>query len=255
MAMARRRWYIVRVDERDPQRRFSRTVEDYRRHRPSYPDALVDWIVAHLPAAARVVDVGAGTGIFSRQLASRGLGVTGVEPNDDMRAAAEREGGARYIAGEAAALSLPPESADLVVAAQAFHWFALEPTLAEWHRVARRDGWCGVVFNLRASTPFADAYQRLLSEIGEYRASPKASEALAALEARLPACEHAELEHAQPLDRAGFLGRAFSSSYVAHATDRERIRAALEALFDRFSQDGRVTFVYRSVARLWRPLR
>lgn len=241
------------VDERDPQRRFSRTVEDYRRYRPSYPEALIDWLMGHLPPSARVVDVGAGTGIFTRQLAARGLDVIGVEPNDDMRAAATREGGARYAAGEATALGLPAASADLVIAAQAFHWFPLEATLAEWRRVARPQGWCGVVFNLRASTPFADAYQRLLDEIVEYRVAPKAREALQALEARLGSFESFEVAHAQSLDRAAFLGRAFSSSYVAHAADRERIRAGLEALFDRFAADGQVTFAYRSLARLWRP--
>jgi SAM-dependent methyltransferase len=176
----------VADDDRDPRRRFSRTVEEYRRYRPSYPEALVDWIVAHLPARARVVDVGAGTGIFSRQLASRELEVIGVEPNADMRAVAERGGEARYVAGEAAALNLSSHSADLVVAAQAFHWFALAPTLAEWRRVARPDGWCGVVFNLRASTPFADAYQALLDGLVEYRVAPKAADALRALEVARP---------------------------------------------------------------------
>jgi SAM-dependent methyltransferase len=241
------------VDERDPQRRFSRTVDNYRRHRPSYPEALVDWIVGHLAPGARVVDVGAGTGIFTRLLASRALDVIGVEPNADMRGAAERDGGARYLDGEAAKLPLPSHSADLVIAAQAFHWFPLDATLAEWRRVCRPDGWCGVAFNLRESTPFADAYQKLLEGVAEYRAAPKAAEALRALEAKLPSCERTELEHAQPLDRDGFLGRAFSGSYLAHAADQAGIRAALEALFERFCENGRVTFVYRSVARLWRP--
>jgi SAM-dependent methyltransferase len=240
------------MNERDPRLRFSRTVEEYRRYRPSYPDALVDWIVAHLPAGGRVVDVGAGTGIFSRQLAARGLNVIGVEPNREMRAAAEREGGV-YRAGEATAIDLPSESADLVIAAQAFHWFALEPTLDEWRRLARPGGWCGVVFNLRAATPFGDAYQRLLDHIGEYRAAPKASEALRVLASRLASVERFEVAHEQRLDRAGLLGRAFSSSYVAHASDAAGVRAALEALFDRFSDGERVTFAYRSLAWLWRP--
>jgi SAM-dependent methyltransferase len=241
------------VNERAPQRRFSRTVEHYRRHRPAYPDALVDWIVARLPASARAADVGAGTGIFSRQLAARGLDVIGVEPNADMRAAAERDGGAQYRAGEATALDLPRKSVDLVIAAQAFHWFPLEPTLAEWRRVVRDEGWCGVVFNLRAPTPFADAYQQWLDQLREYRVAPKGSDALRVLEARLSACETFAVEHVQSLDRDAFMGRALSSSYVAHADDQAGIRVQLEALFDRHRQDGRVAFVYRAVARLWRP--
>jgi SAM-dependent methyltransferase len=242
------------MSELDPQRRFSRTVEHYRRHRPSYPEALVDWIAARVPAGAPVVDVGAGTGIFSRQLASRGLDVIGVEPNADMRAAAEREGGVRYMAGEASALGLPPKSAGLVIAAQAFHWFPLEPTLVEWRRVTRDDGWCGVVYNLRAPTPFGDAYQQLLDRIREYRVAPKGSEALRALEARLATFEPFEVEHVQSLDRDAFIGRALSSSYVAHAADQDGVRAALAALFDRYAQDGQVSFKYRAVARLWRPV-
>ena len=66
--------------------RFSATADVYDRYRPDYPAAVFDWIVAaaQLQPAARVVDLGCGTGISARQLASRGYRVTGVDPNARM---------------------------------------------------------------------------------------------------------------------------------------------------------------------------
>src|SRR5262245_33580604 len=78
----------------DPVRRFGGLADDYAAHRPEYPGAAVDFILARagLAAGALVVDIGAGTGISSRLFARRGLTVVGVEPNDQMRARAGAAG-------------------------------------------------------------------------------------------------------------------------------------------------------------------
>ena len=75
-----------------PTERFSNRVEAYR-HRPGYPGEVVDLIrrQAGLSLGDAVADIGSGTGIFTRLLLEADLGVTAVEPNDAMRAAAERD--------------------------------------------------------------------------------------------------------------------------------------------------------------------
>ena len=76
----------------DPTKRFSSRVENYVRYRPSYPSAVTDVLRAEcgLAAGSAVADIGSGTGIFSEILLKHGSAVSGVEPNDAMRQAAER---------------------------------------------------------------------------------------------------------------------------------------------------------------------
>jgi SAM-dependent methyltransferase len=109
----------------DSRQRFSAAADDYRRYRPSYPTALVDWILetAHVPRPGRIADVGCGTGLATRLFAARGHDVVGVDPNEDMLDFARQAGGGpRYVRGEAAATGLPGLSFDLVTVAQALHW-------------------------------------------------------------------------------------------------------------------------------------
>src|SRR5688572_1375909 len=122
----------------DPRERFTATVDAYRRHRPDYPPALFEWL-AGIPGR-RAVDLGAGTGIFTRMLAQRGWEAVGVEPNAAMRDAAISAGGARYVDGSAEATGLPDARADLVIGAQAFHWFDLDRTLPEIDRISAAGG-------------------------------------------------------------------------------------------------------------------
>jgi SAM-dependent methyltransferase len=90
----------------DPRERFTATVDRYARHRPDYPEALLDWL-AGLVSGRRAVDLGAGTGILTRQLAARGWDVVGVEPNAAMRERAAAAGGT-YVDGSAEATGPRP---------------------------------------------------------------------------------------------------------------------------------------------------
>ena len=151
----------------DPTGRFSGLADIYARHRPSYPAAAVDYILAHcgLDPGALLVDVGSGTGISARQFAERGLRVIGIEPNADMRAVAQAEPGPpgnpmpTYRDGKAEATGLADQSADAVLAAQAFHWFDPGSTLAEFQRILRPGGWVVLMWNERDETdPFTAEY-------------------------------------------------------------------------------------------------
>lgn len=75
----------------NPTRRFSDRVADYVRYRPGYPDGVVEILEreAGLTPASVVADLGSGTGISARLFLARGCRVFGVEPNREMRRAAE----------------------------------------------------------------------------------------------------------------------------------------------------------------------
>ena len=130
----------------DATTRFSNRVDDYVRHRPGYPNELVQTLQfeAGLKPDAVVADIGSGTGISSDLFLRLGCTVHGVEPNSAMRAAAEARfaGQPRFHSRDATAeaTSLPDASVDMVVAGQAFHWFDPEAAYLEFKRILRPGG-------------------------------------------------------------------------------------------------------------------
>lgn len=134
------------------QKGFSTEAQAYARGRPEYPVELLGWLAGELgiTPGKRVVDLGAGTGKFTKLLARTGADLVAVEPVDAMRAQLTHSlPGVRALAGRAEAMPLATASADVVVCAQAFHWFATEAALAEIHRVLRPGGKLGLVWNVR----------------------------------------------------------------------------------------------------------
>lgn len=128
---------------------FGAAAADYDRYRPGYPEPAVAWAVDARPPA-RVVDVGAGTGILNRVLLRLGFEAVPVEPDPAMRAQLEAATpGATALAGRAEAIPLPDGSVDGVVAGQAYHWFDPDRAHAEVARVLRPDGTFAPVWNVR----------------------------------------------------------------------------------------------------------
>jgi SAM-dependent methyltransferase len=247
----------------DSAARFSRTADDYDRFRPEYPSEIFDWLtaLAGLGPAARVLDLGCGTGIASRPWAARAATVCGVDGNRRMlEYARARGGGARYLQARAEALPLRDDCAQLVTMAQCGHWLFVQPqrraqVLAELARVAP---WAAAYWNQRADTPLGREYEAIIAaSAAEYARVPTMTRALTALRAEaLPGAQEYRCRHVQRLDRAGLIGRAWSSSYVAHGVgDRAAFDAALGALFDKYAEDGVVAFAYETIAFAWKTRR
>lgn len=117
-----------------------------------------------LEAGRTVVDLGAGTGKFTRLLALTGAEVIAVEPVTEMRERlAELLPGVRVTAGTAEATGLPDGCADAVVAAQSWHWFQEDEALAEVERLLRPGGSLALVWNTYdTSVPWVRDYQDIV---------------------------------------------------------------------------------------------
>jgi SAM-dependent methyltransferase len=243
----------------DPTRRFSNRVDNYTKYRPGYPPAVVTFFRERLgmTSSSVVADVGSGTGKLAALFLDAGVTVFAVEPNDEMREAAERAFGARpnfrSIAARAEATSLPDASVDFAVAGQAFHWFDAVEARREFARILVPGGHVALVWNERrlVEDTFAADYETLMLECcPEYPTSTRRSIERPAIEAFFaPSPMHvAVFENAQTLDFEGLRGRILSSSYTpVDGPDYERLTAALPELFARHERDGYVTMAYDTV--------
>ncbi|WP_342050280.1 MULTISPECIES: class I SAM-dependent methyltransferase [unclassified Cupriavidus] len=131
---------------------FSSQADTYARGRPDYPKEIAEWLrdTVGLAAGRTVVDLGAGTGKFTRLLQPTGATIIAVEPVAQMRD--QLSGalpGVQAVAGTAESMPLPDASVDAVVCAQAFHWFANTAAMREIRRVLRPGGRLGLVWNVR----------------------------------------------------------------------------------------------------------
>ena len=240
----------------DPRKRFSDRVADYIRFRPGYPEALLPVL---LPAskgrdAISIADVGSGTGIFTRLLLRQGLTVYGVEPNANMRQAAEE-----YLAdcenfvsieGDAENTGLADASVDLVTAAQAFHWFDNDASKTEFNRILKPGGRLALIWNQRRlEQPFQQAYEALLRklapEYGKVNHMNLGDHDIARF-FQPGQMQVFHFDNYQQFDFNGLAGRLKSSSYCPDENTPEyaRLQDELSRLFEAHAVDGRLTFEY-----------
>jgi len=119
---------------------FSQGGEDYAAFRPTYPPALAEALAAQCAGHGHALDVGCGSGQLSMLLAGCFTSVTATDPSGDQLAHAVSCPGVTYRQEAAERIGLPDASVDLVVAAQAAHWFDLDAFFGEAARVLRPGG-------------------------------------------------------------------------------------------------------------------
>jgi SAM-dependent methyltransferase len=242
-----------------PRAVFSAKVADYVASRPDYPEALFDLLVQRCPpaAASQVVDLGAGTGLFTQGLLARGYKVLAVEPNPAMRNAADARlaghAGYRSAEGRAEAVPLPDRSVSLITAAQAFHWFEIDAARRECRRLLVPGGLVALAWNDRV---LDDPLHRALVEVNETFGGERRDALLAHEDhSRVPLffeerkCETLSWPHEQMLGAEAFAALSLSRSYMP-LRDSEagrQLAAELQRVFEAFANDDRVAVRYRSV--------
>lgn len=233
--------------------KFTGKAELYSKYRPSYPEAFLDDLFERIrPTQESVlVEIGSGSGILTEQLLRRHGCVIAVEPNDDMRSVAEHNlakysGFVSHI-GTAENTLLENQCADLVIAAQAFHWFEPEAFRKECRRILRPDAPVVLVWNMRdESMPVmrenAELCRKYCPDFHGFSGGGLSDDEIVPF-FRPGSCEIREFENPQYFDRDSFIGRNLSSSYapVAGSRQREEFVDALTVLFDRWKNaEGRI---------------
>lgn len=135
---------------------FTGLAKNYSQNRPDYCSSVLKGLLGLLEkpiVEIDFVDVGAGTGIWTRMVHDAGVrSLIAVEPNEDMRTRGIGDccdTSIVWSAGSAEATALPGGSADWLSMASSFHWADFEAATKEFHRVLRPSGWLTALWNPR----------------------------------------------------------------------------------------------------------
>ncbi|WP_306170122.1 class I SAM-dependent methyltransferase [Aquipseudomonas alcaligenes] len=130
----------------DVARLFGNRADAYAHFRPQYPPELFNWLATNSPGNERALDIACGNGQASRPLLQHFRQVLACDGSTEQLHAARDLAGVDCFTADASALPLVDECIDLIVVAQALHWFATPSFFAEVRRLLRPDGlfcaWC-----------------------------------------------------------------------------------------------------------------
>lgn len=240
----------------DTVERFSNRVANYVKYRPDYPREIIGYLQTNcgLTSDSVIADVGCGTGISTKMFLENGNRVFGVEPNAAMRAAAEE-----YLAafpnftpvdGTSDATTLPDASIDIVVAAQAFHWFDAEKTRSEFRRIIKTGGHIVLIWNERQlnTTPFLVEYEAFLLKYADDYVHVRHENIHAKELGDFFQKEYgsATFSNSQVFDFEGLKGRMLSASYMPSETDPlfDAVIEDLRRLFAKHAESGKIDILY-----------
>ena len=169
-----------------------------------------------------VAELGAGTGIFTRQLVDLGRAVIAVEPVISMRTLmAESVPEAEVRIGSAEAIPMDDGTANTIVASQSFHWFDYRPALDEIHRVLRPGGHLVTVWNVRdESVPWVAALTELVDRFAGNTPRYRDMHWRRAInsDARFGSVDEWRIANPYPTTVEGVVDRVLSTSFIAALT-------------------------------------
>ena len=235
----------------DPKKRFSSRVENYIKYRPSYPLEIIDFLKEKkiLTENTVIADIGSGTGILTKIFLDNGNCVYGVEPNKDMRKAAENilSDYDNFLStnGSAEATGLDDNSIDLIIAGQAFHWFDVEQAKKEFKRILKPAGYVVLIWNNRgkAGSEFNRSYDDFMLKYGiDYKEVRKNEKNVD----RFYIYQKESFYNFQDLDFNSFKGRVLSASYIPLPDNLifPKMIIELEELFHKYQRNGIIRIEY-----------
>lgn len=244
----------------DSTKRFSDKVIYYDTFRPHYPDKMKEFLEKeiNLNSFSVIADIGSGTGISSKIFLENGNKVFAVEPNNEMRSAAEIKfknfRNFTSINGTAENTALDNSIVDFIVCAQSFHWFNKEQSRKEFLRILKPGGWVILTWNERrtSTSDFLKEYDNLLLRVSDdYENVNHTNMTNNNMETfenffgrnnfRLK-----KFYNEQVFDKDGLIGRTLSCSYIPKENYPNYVimMKCLEELFEKFNKNGKVKFEY-----------
>ncbi|MFW9942539.1 MAG: class I SAM-dependent methyltransferase [Candidatus Thorarchaeota archaeon] len=235
----------------DPKKRFSSRVENYIKYRPSYPPKIIEFLTEKkiLSKQSIIADIGSGTGILSELFIKNGNKVFGVEPNSEMRKAAEKmlKDYSNFVSIHSSAenTSLLNNSIDLIIVGQAFHWFNVEKTRKEFKNILKSDGYVVLIWNNRRKTGkgFSSQYENLVSKYGtdykQVRKNEKNIDEFFQYEKEI-------FYNYQDLNFEDLKGRLLSASYIPleGSPTYNKMINNLKTIFEENQDNGKVRIEY-----------
>jgi SAM-dependent methyltransferase len=236
--------------------RFSDRVDNYIKYRPHYPSEIIPFLEKEisLTPSTIIADIGSGTGISSEMFLKNGNTVFGIEPNKEMRLAAEWQlksySSFHSLAAASEDSTLDSDSADVIIAGQAFHWFDTKKTEIEFRRILKKGGWIVLMWNERKtdSSPFLIAYEKLLNTFGTDYQEVNHVHIYDMVKNlfRENGYKLKTFDNSQQFDYQGLEGRLLSSSYTPTPGDSrfQPMLAELQRIFVECNTRNTVDFEY-----------
>lgn len=242
--------------ETDSTGRFSNRVDDYAKYRPGYPAGIISYLQQDFGLAPGqvVADIGSGTGISSALFLKAGNTVFAVEPNPEMRERSEvllgEDTNFTAVDGTAEQTTLGGHSMDVLVAGQAFHWFRVHESRAEFSRILKQKNLVVLIWNERLTdADFERDYDQLIIRHGnDYRQVDHRQISTENIEAFFnpQPCTLKIFPNVQVFDFEGLKGRLLSSSYMPslHDPGYKAMISDLQELYNRYQVNDRIHIRY-----------
>lgn len=236
------------------QPRFGPAADEFQRYRPDYPPELYDRILARVPEQLRerAMDLGAGTGIVTRNLVPHFREVIAVEPDAQMAvkiAALCPRAAIRIVSAEECEQAR--ETVDLITVANAMHWMNAERVLAHVIRWLRPEGMLAVfdrplpragpkidtVTKEQFRGPWKSYRDPRLNRADTYQDQVRATVGLSII-------EESKIPHFVSMsarDYAGFWSStSYGSAYARSLADPETYWSNLESRFRAAAEDDKI---------------